>query len=162
MMPFRQRRLFALVIASAILLSGCANGPSAAAVAGTSPLISDTTIKISESTSISLEKLVYWGGYATVAYLVLDPLAPNWNIEEAAFPGNHYYLTLKMKRYYAGGAGEASMVFKQRAKALMLRAGFDEYRIVEYSESLDSSMLGSQRVAQGVIILDRKRKQSQN
>ena len=44
----------------------------------------------------------------------------------------------------------------QRAKELMRRGGFKGYTIVEYTEGLESSVLGSQRVTQGVIQLTRK------
>jgi hypothetical protein len=103
-----------------------------------------------------LEKLVFWGAYGAAAYLILDPLNPNWEIEEAQFPDSHYHLSLKMKRFYSGGAGEARQAFQQRAKELMRRGGFSSFTIVEYSESLESSVLGSQRVGQGVIQLTRK------
>lgn len=156
--PSRQSRLLGLAGAVALILGGCSATPSADSLASTKSLIPDKSINLSNNTSIPLEKLIYWGGFATVAYMILDPLAPNWDIEEAAFPENHYYMTLKMKRYYSGGAGEARMVFQQRAKTLMLRAGFDAYQIVEYNESLESSVLGSQRVAQGVVALTRKPK----
>lgn len=156
MMPYRQNRLFLVAIVLGIA-SGCSSGPPVVGTA-TPTLIPDKSVNVSASTVIALDKLIYWGGFAAAAYVILDPLAPNWDIEEAAFPDNHYYMTLKMKRYYSGGAGEARMVFQQRAKTLMLRAGFDAYEISEYKESLDSSMLGSQRVAQGVIALKRKQK----
>jgi hypothetical protein len=48
------------------------------------------------------------------------------------------------------------VVFHQRAKDLMRENGFEGYAVVEYTEGLDSSVLGSQRVAQGVIQLSRK------
>ena len=99
--------LLLAAIGSGSLLSGCANAPAAANLTSTKPLFPDAAIKISEKTSIPLEKLVYWGGYTGLAYLILDPLTPNWDIEEAEFPDNRYHMTLKMKRIYAGGAGEA-------------------------------------------------------
>jgi hypothetical protein len=37
----------------------------------------------------------------------------------------------------------------------MRQNGFDNYAVVEYSEGLESSILGSQRVARGVIQLVR-------
>jgi hypothetical protein len=37
----------------------------------------------------------------------------------------------------------------------MRENGFDRYAVMEYSEGLDSSVLGSQRVARGVIQLSR-------
>ena len=117
------------------------------------PLLPNRTVALSSTTSIPLEKLVYWGIYAGVAYMILDPLAPNWDIEEARLDPQLVHFDLKMKRYYAGGAGEARQVFNRRAKALVRAGDFASYQIVEYNESLDSSMLGSQRRAEGVIRL---------
>lgn len=120
------------------------------------PLIPDTTLNLSNSMQISLEKIITWGMYAGAAYLILDPLAPNWEIEQAAFPDSHYHFSLKMKRYYTGGAGESRMVFHQRAKELMRQGGYAGYEVLEYTEGMESSVLGSQRVSQGVIRLTRK------
>lgn len=158
MTPYRQSRLFVLIVAVLAFAGGCSTAPTAVATTTAKPLIPDKTVNLSASTAIALDKLIYWGGFAAAAYMILDPLAPNWDIEEAAFPDNKYHMTLKMKRYYNGGAGEARMIFQQRAKSLMLRAGFDAYETLEYNESLDSSLLGSQRVAQGVIVLLRRAK----
>jgi hypothetical protein len=119
-------------------------------------LIPDYTLKMSPTISIALEKIVYWGALAGVAYMVLDPLSPNWEIEEAPLGENHIHFSLRMKRYYAGGAGEAQALFHRRAKELMRLNGFDDYQVVEYQESLDSSVIGSQRTATGVVKLTRK------
>lgn len=119
-------------------------------------LIPDTTLQITPSFGITLEKLVYWGAFAAAAYLITDPLAPNWSIEQAAFPGYHVHMSLQMRRYYAGGAGEARQVFHRRAKQLVREYGFEGYQVVEYSEGLDSSVIGSKRVAEGVIVLQKK------
>lgn len=119
-------------------------------------LIPDTTLQITPNFGITLEKLVYWGAFAATAYLILDPFAPNWKIEQAAFPGYHVHMSLQMKRYYAGGAGEARQVFHRRAKQLVREYGFEGYQVIEYSEGLDSSVIGSKRVAEGVIRLQQK------
>jgi len=100
-----------------------------------------------------LDKTVYWGAWVAVAYLVTDPWAPNWEIQEARFPENHVHFLMSMKRYYAGGAGEARLVFNRRAKELMRAGGFGGYEIVEYSEGMESSVLGAQRTVEGVIRL---------
>ena len=63
-----------------------------------------------------------------------------------------------MKRYYSGGAGEARALFNRRARELMRLNDFDEYRVVEYSESLEASLFGSRRKAEGVIQLQHKQK----
>lgn len=173
MMTHSTPRRFAIAVALAAGLAGCSGMPGAVGsmpsvlkypgptslsgpLPAQGPLIPDTTLNITNAVQIPLEKLVTWGLYAGAAYLILDPLAPNWEIEQAAFPDNHYHFSLKMKRFYAGGAGESRQVFHQRAKDLMREGGYDGYQVMEYSESLESSVLGSQRVSQGVIRLTRR------
>lgn len=119
----------------------------------TETLIPDRTLQLTPSFGISLEKLVYWGMYVGVAYLILDPLAPNWEVEETRLDPELIHYQLKMKRYYSGGAGEARLVFERRAKAWVYSGKYSSYQIIEYKESLDSSVLGSQRVTEGVIRL---------
>lgn len=86
-----------------------------------------------------------------------DPLTPNWSIEEARLPDDRVHFQLSMKRFYIGGAGEARAVFNRRVKALMREGGYSGYEIVEYSEALDSSGLGSKRTAEGVVRFIRTR-----
>lgn len=104
-----------------------------------------------------IDKVVRWGGSVAVVAMAIDAFSPNWEIQEARFPGNHYQLFLQMKRTYSGGAGEARVVFQRRAKELMRAGSFDGYEVLEYSEGLESSVLGSQRNAIGVIKLTRSR-----
>lgn len=161
MTPCHQSRfLLAAILAAG--LAGCGsvlNYPGPTSLSGNLPaqgsLIPDTALNISNGVQIPLEKIVTWGLYAGAAYLILDPLAPNWEIEQAAFPDSHYHFSLKMKRFYAGGAGESRVVFHQRAKELMRQGGYAGYQVLEYSEGMESSVLGSQRVSQGVIRLTR-------
>jgi hypothetical protein len=156
------RRLLGLAFC-ACALAGCGTldgypGPTSLRgnLPAQGPIIPDTTLNLSNSIQISLEKMVFWGMYAGAAYLILDPLAPNWEIEQAAFADSHYHFSLKMKRYYSGGAGESRAVFHQRAKELMRQGGYDGYDVLEYTEGLESSVLGSQRVSHGVIRLTRR------
>lgn len=116
-------------------------------------LIPATNIALTPTYTVPLEKLVYWAGVAAIAYYVVDPLAPNWEIQEAKFPDEHYKLAMKMKRYAVGGSGEARVVFNRRAQELANTSGYSGYRILEYSEGLESSILGSQRTTEGVIVL---------
>lgn len=116
-------------------------------------LVADTNVKLTPSLGLPLEKIVFWGAYAGAAYLILDPLAPNWEIEQAPLPENHIHLSLRMKRVQVGGGGEARQVFQRRARELVQYGGFDGFEVREYEEGLESSILGSQRVARGVIRL---------
>lgn len=148
-------KLVALAVAG--LLAGCNTISVPTNLSGNLPrsgtVVPNTTFNLAPALSIQLEKMVYWGLYAGTAYLILDPLAPNWSIEQAQFPSDQYHLSLHMKRYYAGGAGEARVVFHRRAKDLMRERGYDGYQVMEYNEGLESSVLGSQRTAEGVIRL---------
>lgn len=147
-------RVLPLVLA-VVGMAGCGGLSSRLAgdIPRTGSVVPNTSFQVTPLLSIPLEKIVYWGAYAGAAYLILDPYAPNWDIEEATLPKNQFHLALKMRRYYSGGAGEARAVFHRRAKELVQYGGFEGYEVLEYNESLESSVLGSQRVAQGVIRL---------
>lgn len=149
-------RILALA-AAALLAGGCGSSRLEGTFPGGGPLIPDASLHLTPGTTLVLDKVINWGVYAAVVYLVTDPLAPNWHIEQAGFPDDHFHLSLQMKRYYAGGAGEARAVFHRRAKELARSGGFAGYDVVEYQEALESSVLGSQRTASGVIRLSGKR-----
>ena len=156
-MPGTPRLLTLMAIGGLIGLAGC--GALSSRLDGSFPssgIVPNTTLQLTHSFGIPLEKIVFWGAYAGAAYLILDPLAPNWEIEEAPFSDNHIHFSLRMKRFYAGGTGEARQVFQRRARDLVQYGGFDGYEVKEYSEGLESSVLGSQRVATGVIRLTGK------
>lgn len=85
-------------VSFSLLLAGCGSLYTTSSSSGSNTLIPNGAVTLAPSTTISLEQLVYWGGVGAVAYLVLDPFSPNWEIEEARFPNNRYHLSLKMKR----------------------------------------------------------------
>ncbi|MBM3393110.1 MAG: hypothetical protein FJY37_00400 [Betaproteobacteria bacterium] len=58
-----------------------------------------------------------------------------------------------MKRFHTGGEGEASPLFDRHAEGLMEDRGFPHYRLVSYSEGIDSETLVARRWARGVIEL---------
>lgn len=92
-------------------------------------------------------------GAALAIYLIYDPLAPNWEIEEAKLNDGTYRFSMKMKRFHTGGAGESLQILKRRATQLQQESGHAAYQIVEYSEGIDSHTLGARRVAEGMIRL---------
>lgn len=152
--------LRSIFVFTPLLLAGCNTFSVPTNAAGTFPkggaLVPATTLALTPSYSITLEKLLYYGGVGAVAYYVVDPLAPNWEIEEAHFPEDKVMLSMKMKRYYVGGSGEARASFQRRARELTRAGGYERFDILEYSEGMDSNAMGSQRTAEGVIALVRK------
>lgn len=132
-----------ILFALACGLAGC----------GSSPLISDKTVSLTSSLSYSLDKLVSTGVAGLLIYLVYDPLAPNWEIEEAHLSEDTYRFDMRMKRYHTGGAGESLQILKRRAAYLQRERGYGGYELLEYTEGIDSQTLGARRVAEGTIRL---------
>lgn len=92
-------------------------------------------------------------GSQTVIDVVVDPLAPNWRIEQAAVADDTFEFALRMKRFRAGGDGEGRQVFHRRAAELARSRGYAGYEVLRYEESLESAMLGSQRTVRGAVRL---------
>lgn len=95
-------------------------------------------------------------GAAAAIYLIYDPLAPNWELEEKKLSDDTYRLSMKMKRFHTGGSGEAMQILKRRASQLREEGGHVSYEILEYTEGIESRTLGAQRVAEGLIRIVRR------
>ncbi len=140
----------AALIVSLLLVAGCSS------VSGSYPrtgaIVPAASIQLTESYALSLEKIVTYAGVAGIAYLVLDPFAPNWQIEQAQLAPREYLLSLRMKRLHTGGDGEARVVFQRRAAQLAREGGYVGYEILNYTEGVESGLV-AQRVTEGVIRL---------
>ncbi len=88
----------------------------------------------------------------TILDLPPNPFAKNWEMNQAQLSDNRYALSLQLKRFHTGGAGEAQIIFKTQAQALRKMLGYQNYAIEEYSEGIVSHTLGARRVASGVIV----------
>ena len=144
-------RVPCLLLAGALVLSGCSSSGSTG-----SPLIPDKVINLTADTTIKLSSLATAVVVAAAIYVVYDPLAPNWEIEEARLNDTTYRLSMKMKRFHTGGSGESIQLLKRRASQLQHEQGFSQYQILEYSEGIDSQTIGARRMAEGVIRLVRQ------
>jgi hypothetical protein len=88
-----------------------------------------------------------------IAYLMLDPLAPNWEIEIIRMSENVFRMQLTMKRYHTGGEGEAQYIFRRNARRLAQSAGYDDYVVLHYEEGLESATSAARRFGEGEIRL---------
>ena len=84
---------------------------------------------------------------------VYDPLAPNWRIEEKPLAEDTYYLSMRAKSFRTGGDGEPIQILKRRALRLQREKGYGGYRILNYSEGIESSTPLTHRVSEGIIQL---------
>jgi hypothetical protein len=111
------------------------------------PFIPNETVVLSKSLTIPAEALAL----GAVIYFVVDPLSPNWQIEEARISDNRFRIALRKKRFTTGGDGEAAQIFYRRAEKIVRDNGYAGYAILEFGESVESTVPIAQRVAQGVI-----------
>jgi len=75
----------------------------------------------------------------------------NWTVEHASTGPDRFRISLRKNTLRAEGDGEAGQLFKRQAQQLVTENGYDGYRILEYTEGIESASLVHQRVAQGVI-----------
>jgi hypothetical protein len=85
------------------------------------------------------------------AYVIYDPLAPNWSIEERIVNSDTYLLSMRAKSFRTGGDGESGWILRRRALQLQRERGFPGYRILDYSEGVESSTPFTHRYAEGTI-----------
>ena len=105
--------------------------------------------------ALGLPGEVFSASQSALLYIIYDPLAPNWTIKEKALGSDSYYISLRAKSFRTGGDGEAIQILKRRAMQLKRARGFEDYRIVDYSEGVESSTPFTHRYSEGTIQLVR-------
>ena len=90
---------------------------------------------------------------SALLYIIYDPLAPNWTIKEKLVSPDMYHLSLRAKHFRVGGDGEAMQIVKRRALQLQREKGYSGYRLLDYTESVESSTPFTSRVSEGTILL---------
>ena len=140
----RTRLAAALCGAVTLALPGCKS------IDGERPsLIPNRALVVSRSLSIPADTMLLAAG----AFLLIDPLAPNWHVEALELAPRRYAIALTKKRYATGGDGEAVQMFRRHASELAAGHGYAGYEVVEYSEGIESRMPIAQRVSRGVVVL---------
>jgi len=135
-------RFRTLVAACAVMLAACTS------IDGPSPvMIPNKELVISRSLAIPADVIML----AIATYLVIDPLAPNWRVEESALGGDRYLIALTKKRFTTGGDGEAGQVFRRRVAAIAREQGYASHDVLEYAEGIESNVPIAQRVTHGVV-----------
>ncbi len=117
--------------------------------ASKSPLIPDKALKLTASTTVSPEAIAA----GTLLFLIIDPLAPNWQVETRTLGDRRYAVALTMKRFTTGGEGEAYQVMLRTAENLMKESSAAGYRIAVFTEGIESTVPVARRVAHGVVEL---------
>lgn len=144
----------AMAAALALILQGCGSATTKS-YPQSGYVLPNQSIQLTPSTAVTIEKAVFAGAALAAIYFVYDPLAPNWEISERALTLDSFQLSLRAKSFRIGGDGEAYQILKRRAITLQQQHGYTAYRIVEYSEGIESSTPLTHRVGSGIIQLVR-------
>ena len=91
------------------------------------------------------------------AWALLDPLAPNWQIQATRLDGRNVRFRLQHKFLHTGGEGEARQVLRRNAERITEQEGFSEYEIVRLEESIDSTRPFARRTMVADVRLRRGR-----
>ena len=162
------------VLPLAILACGLAACTTVDSVKQSGEIVSRPGAEVPSDATVSAETLTIAGGlliwrhpvsmfglpgeifnprHSALLYIIYDPLAPNWTIRERALNAETYHLSLRAKHFRIGGDGEAIQIVKRRALQLQREKGFSGYRVLDYSEGVESSTPFTSRVSEGTIQL---------
>jgi len=141
------------LLAGLLSLSVVACGTTPTSIPNTGYLLPNGTINVTPSIRYSFEQIAVGLAAGAVLNTIYDPMAPNWNIEEKTLNDDTYYLSMRAKSFRIGGDGEAMQILKRRAVQLQRERGYAAYRILDYSEGIESSTPLTHRVSEGTIQL---------
>lgn len=113
----------------------------------------DNPVMITSDYQPAVESLIVAAAIGAVAYYVIDPMAPNWEVKTARIDTARVEISLRKKRFSNGGDGEAIDLLKRHAGEIAARSGAGGYILLSYTEGMDSEMTGARRVARGVVQL---------
>lgn len=89
---------------------------------------------------------------AGIGYLVYEASGKSvWQAETRGVGEGLFRVTLKRDRFASSGDGEALLLFRRHAERIAAAQSCAGYRIVEFHERYDSKLIGSQRIAEGLI-----------
>ena len=142
-----KRTLISALLAGALFaVAGCSSTDSGS---DRRTLIPARELNVSPSLTIPAEAFAV----AAIAWVIIDPLAPNWKVEVESMGQRRFRVDLTMKRFITGGEGEASAVVKRTAEKLRREGGYAEYALLELTEGIESRVPIAQRVAHAVVEL---------
>lgn len=142
-----------LLTPALVLALGACTGNVAGVYPRVGTVVPSATVQLTENATLSLSQIATAGVVAATAYILLDPSAPNWHIEETRYGNGQYHLAMQQKNYTGGGGGEARQFFQRRGAELARQNGYAGYQIVSFTEGIEFAYPVSRRVSQGVIQL---------
>ena len=122
-----------------------------AVLAGCNPVIPSGTVAVTDTLSYTYAQILGTAIVIGAIYLVVDPLAPNWEIKDTRLDDTHYRIDMRMKRVTTGGVGESMDLFHRQADAIAIQTRSPGYTIVSFNEGIESTFPIARRWSRGVI-----------
>jgi hypothetical protein len=119
------------------------------------PLVAPRDLALTPAHAYSYEQVLTIAGVAAAAYWYVDPLAPNWEVNEFELDSDKFRISLRKKRFSTGGDGEAVELFNRHAERIADKRGYEKFVVLSYSERIESETLGARRVARGTIRIEK-------
>ena len=110
------------VCALSVLLAAC------------NPIIPDDTVHLTSTQSYPLSDVVATAAVAAAVWIVVDPLAPNWDVSESKVTDNRWRIAMRKKNFTTGGDGEAIELMHRHAARLAELQGYRSYQIVTWTD----------------------------
>jgi len=123
-------------------------------LAGCSPVIPDETVEATATMSYTAAEVAMVVAVVAVTYLIVDPLAPNWEIHETKLSDTRYRIEMRKKRITTGGDGESIDLFHRQAEQIAAQAKAPGYSIMSWNEGVESKFAIARRWSRGVIELN--------
>jgi hypothetical protein len=119
------------------------------------PLVAPRNLTLTPTHVYTYEQALTVAGVAAAAFWYVDPLAPNWEVNQFELDNDKYRISLRKKLFSTGGDGEAVELFNRYAERIADKHGYEKFVVLSYSERIESETLGARRVARGTIRIEK-------
>ena len=126
---------------------------TAALMSACSPIIPDKSVELTATQSYAYADVLAVAAVAAAAWVIVDPLAPNWEVAEGRVSDNRWRIALRKKNFTTGGDGEAVELLHRHAAQLAEKQGYRSYRVLTWTEGVQSDVPFAHRWARGEIEL---------
>lgn len=134
------------ILVGALTLAGCSSSP-------TSPIIPNETVYLTSNVAFTYAELLGAAAVIGATYLIVDPLAPNWQVTQTKLADNRWRINMRKKDFTTGGDGETMELLRRHAEELAQTQGYRRYQVMAWTEGVQSDVPFAHRWGRGEVEL---------
>jgi hypothetical protein len=134
------------IFIGAFAIAGCNSSP-------TNPVIPNETVYLTSNVAFTYAELLGAAAVIGATYLIVDPLAPNWQVTQTKLADNRWRVNMRKKDFTTGGDGEAVELLRRHAEELAQTQGYGRYQVMAWTEGVQSDVPFAHRWGRGEIEL---------